>query len=364
MAKLTKGEAESYIENLKTFPVEEVGSHQWIDQVICIERLNVSAHLEASGNQFEQVVDSIKTLDKFEVLVHELIIGDEFQRLALPKIKEKSPQQAFARIYMTEHAIIALLNLLELVVYKPEDLSADGLLPLVDFCNRHIAVLTTTDISVIDLQQPDPKQMEILSVGFSCLSIIWCLLACEPTQLSVVKRLVADVDVGPTIAELIVKQPWRTVKKGKVIKWFNGELKTLSAGESQRICPPEAHAWTSLQQLMNPRCLEQTRWNEARKAAFLEVDEMLSEVLIDQIPPLEALKRSLQWLKVNEIPPPKFVPIIEQINPIEQELEKKVDWPKLIENSLKKYYNAPPQVMQAELMKIAEFFEIFGETGA
>jgi len=50
MAKLSKAEAEGYLENLKPYPVEEVGSQKWLEQMMNIERLNVSAHLEATAN--------------------------------------------------------------------------------------------------------------------------------------------------------------------------------------------------------------------------------------------------------------------------------------------------------------------------
>ena len=288
MASLSKSEIEHMVENLKQFPVEEVGSPAWIHQVMNIDKLNVCAHHQATNNQFEQVVDSINTFDKGEVLVHELLAADLWLKNCMKQIEPRLNKLAFARKYMCERAPAALLNLLELVVFHPENLSSEALLPLIDYCNQKMARLVDLDLG--DLMEDNPSDVlrATFSEGFSCLSIIWCIASCADISLSVTKRLVSEDDVVTTICALIMKQPWRTVKKGKVVKWFNGELQQLKPSEALKVCPPEAHAWTALQQLLEPRCLELTRWNDHRKNTIIEVDNMITEVLIDQLPPLAA----------------------------------------------------------------------------
>jgi hypothetical protein len=156
-----------------------------------------------------------------------------------------------------------------------------------------------------------------------------------------------------------MKQPWRAVKRGKVTKWHNGELKELKAAESLRICPPEAHAWTALQQLLEPRCLELSKWNPHRRQTILGVESMLNEVLFDQLPPLQGLSRTLQWLKMNEVPEPKFSAVIEQYPQMMVEFEKERNWSAIAEESFTSYFNAPTEKLQRELAELSEFFEIF-----
>ena len=361
MASLTKGEIEHYVEHLKTFPVEEVGSPAWLQQMMNIERLNVCAHVQASTNQFEQVVDSISTFEKFEVLVHELLAAELWLKNCLPKIKSKMPQLAFARVFMTERSVTTILNLLELVVFHPENLPSEGCLPLIDFCNRKMAAITECDISELTVENPSEEVKTKFTTGFSALSIIWCLASCADITLSVTKRLVADDDVVTTLCALLMKQPWRTVKKGKIVKWFNGELKELKPAEAMRVCPPEAHAWTALQQLLEPRCLELTKWNDHRKQVIINVESMLNEVIVDQLPPLNGLRRAIQWLKVNEVPQPKFSAVIEQYPQMLEEFEKQRNWQQVADASFGRYFNAPPPVLQKELMELSEFFEIFSQ---
>jgi hypothetical protein len=359
MASLSKGEIETYVEHLRPFPVEEVGSFAWLQQLMTIERLNVCAHAHAANNQFEQVVDSICTLDKFDVLVHELLASELWLKNCFLKIKSRCPQLSFARIFMTERTPTTLTNLLELVVFHPENLSTEGLLPLIDFCNRRMASITDSDISELVQETVSDEVRTKFALGFSALSIIWCLASCADLSLSVTKRLVAEDDVVTTICALLMRQPWRTVKKGKVSKWFNGEIKELKAAEALRICPPEAHAWTALQQLLEPRCLEMSRWNDHRKQVVLGVESMMNEVLLDQLPPLQSLSRAIQYLKMNEVPQPKFSAVIEQYPMMLVEFEKPRAWNEVAENSLKKYFDGPQPQLQKELMELSEFFEIF-----
>lgn len=361
MANLSKSEIEHFVENLKEYPIEEVGSPAWLQQMMNIEKLNVCAHVQAASNQFEQVVDTINTFDKFIVLVHELLAAELWIKNCLPEIKAKSPQFAFARIFMAERSMTTLLNLIELIVFHPDELPSEGLLPLIDYCNRKMAVLANLDLSELTAKEVPEERKALFSLGFSCLSIIWCMASANDIALSVTKRLVAEDDVVLTLCELIMKQPWRTVKGGKVTKWTNGELKQLTSAESQRVCPPEAHAWTALQQLLEPRCLEMTKWNEHRKNIILQVEGMLSEVLIDQLPPLTGLRRVLQWLKVNEIPTPKFSAVVEQYPAMMAEFDQQRDWKAVTQKSLKSYFDINPTILQKEMLNISELFEIFAQ---
>jgi hypothetical protein len=62
---------------------------------------------------------------------------------------------------------------------------------------------------------------------------------------------------------------------------------------------------------------------------------------------------------MNEVPQPKFTAVIEQYPMMLLEFEKKRDWKAVAEASFQKYFNAPQQQLQKELMELSEFFEIF-----
>ena len=358
----SKAEIENIVEHLKPIPIEQWGSHEWLKQMIGIEKINVQAHVEASSNKFESVVDCIKTHDKFEVLVHELIATDMCLNNMFSKFKSKLPQQAFARVFVVERSLSTLLNLLGFVVFKPESLSSEGLLPLIDFCAAKLAQLTKMDVGDIDPTKEQDPLLPKFQICFGALSIIWCIACATPDPgfpISVTKRLVNEDDLIPTLCELVIKQPWRTIRKGKVLKWGDNALMELEKKDALRVCKPEAHAWTAIQQLLEPRCLELTNWNDSRRESLLHVEGMLSEVLIDQLPPLQSLKRALQYLRVNIPPPPKFQAIIEQIPPMKEEFDRNWDWNSLSDKCFNKYFKTSPQQAQAELQMISDYLSIF-----
>jgi len=361
---MLKAEAEHFVKSLKAFAVNNVASTEWIQQMIKIEQLNVRAHQQASGNQFEEIVDLIKTYEMFGTLVHELIASDMYLSQALPKIKPKLSQTAFVRLFIIERSMTTLLNLIELVVFKPETLDSEHLIPLVDFCVMKVVALLSLDLKALTVEEPSEALKTAFSIGFSSLSILWCIsCACsdEAFPISVTKRLVSENDVIPTLAELIVKQPWKTVKAGKIIKWSDSGLSTLPPAEALRVCKPEAHAWTALQQLLEPRSQSLATWNESKRQALLQIEGMLSEVLIDQLPPLEGLKRTLQMLRVSEFPQPKFTPVLEIVPQMTEEFSQKFDWDDIAKKSLRHYEPSTNKQFQKEMMEISEFLSIFAE---
>ena len=61
---LLSTEVELYVEALKTFPIEEIGSAKWTTQREMIEKLNMQAILSASSNETEYVKESLLTFEK------------------------------------------------------------------------------------------------------------------------------------------------------------------------------------------------------------------------------------------------------------------------------------------------------------
>ena len=60
-----------------------------------------------------------------------------------------------------------ILNLLELVVFHPENLPSEGCLPLIDFCNRKMAAITECDISELTVENPSEEVKTKFTTGFS-----------------------------------------------------------------------------------------------------------------------------------------------------------------------------------------------------
>ena len=55
------------------------------------------------------------------------------------------------------------------------------------------------------------------------------------------------------------------------------------------------------------------------------------------------------------------VRLLEQIPPMQEEFEVRYNWNELSEQTLKKHFMLPPQLMQKELMDISEFLNCFAD---
>ena len=67
-------EADRFVEDLSTIAFEDVGGHRWMHQHECLEKLNIQAHVNASQQRDEFVVEGLLLHEKLPVLVRELIV--------------------------------------------------------------------------------------------------------------------------------------------------------------------------------------------------------------------------------------------------------------------------------------------------
>ncbi|CAM9275899.1 unnamed protein product, partial [Heterosigma akashiwo] len=73
MPLLSVAEAEQHIEMLRSFPLEEVGTSDWLKQSEIIGKLNIQAHQSAAQRSDEFVLEALQTWEKVPLLVEELL---------------------------------------------------------------------------------------------------------------------------------------------------------------------------------------------------------------------------------------------------------------------------------------------------
>ena len=82
-------ESERYVEGLKKFSIEEVGSSAWMEQHRRLEKLNIQAHQSAMTNSEEFVLESILTFDKLDVLIHDLLLIEAWKENVYPELLDR-----------------------------------------------------------------------------------------------------------------------------------------------------------------------------------------------------------------------------------------------------------------------------------
>ena len=135
---LSVADAERYVEELREFTIEEVGSDKWMAQHERIEKLNLQAHHCAMSNSDEFVLEALLTFDKLKVLIHDLVVTEAWVDLVFPTIMEELAGKNAMRTYFVLYHQASLVNLFEVLMYHKHVCEAGGemMMEMVDYCAR------------------------------------------------------------------------------------------------------------------------------------------------------------------------------------------------------------------------------------
>ena len=143
---VTAAECERLVESIQPFPIEQVGSEQWLLQHEVLEKLNMQAHHCAKSNTDDFVLESLVTFDKLPILVHELVVIESWRENVYPLMeKDVLRQGSSMRAYFTLYHEATLANLLETILYHDyaAESVGDTIIELIDWCARRLIYLNT-----------------------------------------------------------------------------------------------------------------------------------------------------------------------------------------------------------------------------
>eukprot|EP01061_Rhynchopus_euleeides_P021949 TRINITY_DN35824_c0_g1_i2.p1 TRINITY_DN35824_c0_g1~~TRINITY_DN35824_c0_g1_i2.p1 ORF type:complete len:184 (+),score=48.96 TRINITY_DN35824_c0_g1_i2:55-552(+) len=142
---LIQPEAEAIVGGLQPFPIDEVGTRRWQVQRKHVEQLNCQAHYNtAQGDKSNDfVVEAILSHDKVNVIIHELLVIEQWRRKVFPQIRDELTERNPTCIYTLLYYEAVLANLLELVFWHEEGITRadDDLLEVLDYLWRNITTL-------------------------------------------------------------------------------------------------------------------------------------------------------------------------------------------------------------------------------
>lgn len=108
-------EADRYIEELRTFAFDEMGCAAWVTQHEWLQQLNVQAHVNASQQRDEFVVEGLLLHEKLPVLVRELIASELWKLNVFPLLKDWLAKNNSIKGYLLLYHEAVIANLLETV---------------------------------------------------------------------------------------------------------------------------------------------------------------------------------------------------------------------------------------------------------
>jgi hypothetical protein len=117
---LLASEAESFIENLSSFDIRDIGSPRWMIQHEQLEKLHMQAVVSASQNEDEFVKEFLISHQKVSVLIWELLAIELWKSHVFVRLIKMSAERQLEQTfpcYVVLYHEVTLAGLLEIVLY-------------------------------------------------------------------------------------------------------------------------------------------------------------------------------------------------------------------------------------------------------
>lgn len=311
-------EYDIYINSLRLFQVNEIGTRDWFDSHEILIKFNQQAIIEAASHREELVKELFVLNGKLECLVHEAYCvlvwrTKVLTKMALAECDVKSTFILYSILYHEGAAI----SLLEILLYHENGCQAlgDSAIDLIDYCAQAIVQLIgLTHHLKHEHDNIDPKKLRLESagdelerqkrdllykIGLRCLTIVSFIAdKIDTMPISVVRRMVNTHDIPCLMSEVLHCQPWIRNANG-IEKFIDDKWISIDRLDAIQVTKIEAQVWFCLRQLLfNDDAIKFYEWNSFRQREISKCQVFLSANLLDQLPPLADLKHRLCTLSI------------------------------------------------------------------
>ena len=381
---LMQPETEAIIKGLQPFTISEVGEKGWQAQRSQVEKLNCQAHHNTASQVSDYVVEGILNHDKVSVLIHELLVIEQWRKKIYPIIRDDVATKNPAAMYSLLYYEGILVNLLELIFWTEEGVcrADEDLLEVLDYLWRNIITLNShadddywpvlpTDVeeaNKIDHRLQSERRQEF-TICMTSISVLWYIIdKIKILPMSAVNSILKKNDMPVGLATLLDNRVWLRRDANGMSKFKTKEWKTVEKTDIYVVCEYEAHTWFIMHMLLtSPVCREKYNYNMWRKEQILKIRKFLNEILVDQIPPLEEVQRALDELSFLEPPhstEEKFRSslVIEPVPRLINSICHGTNWKELAEEH-RKLLTDPKRVMESSKEMSAMLDQIIGAFG-
>lgn len=317
---LTPFEVEHFVGELQELQVEDVGAPKWLNQHEKIEKLNWTAHNQAKDGLDEFVVDQFNMLEKVPILIYDLMLIEVWKEKVWPLVKPKVAKLSSLRSYIPVYHEASVANLLEVCLFHRTSCeeAGDALVDLVDYCVRKLRYLLSVPNSELVRQVSSAKEctewddVRVLDEQFyECeFQVCMCVISIirfltdhrVAMPLAVTTRLLETHDVLMLLVPLMEKAPWVRKNKvnGRIQKFEDHEWQTVEADDEGRLPKLHTQVWLAIYNLvMDQECRSRYELSSTRRENLLRLRRYINEVVVDQLPPLTNLHRTLEELSIS-----------------------------------------------------------------
>ncbi|CAG9792736.1 unnamed protein product [Diatraea saccharalis] len=322
LSALDVGELDVFVESMEPWQIESIGNQAWVDWHIRLQKLNQQAVLEASSMQEELTKETLISCGKLPVLVYEAICIQVWRLKVYPQIMklEPSPVNTFG-IYMVLYHEAAAVGLLETVLFHEDgaqcisevmidllDYAVDQLTALLALINSgHLKPVTANEMECeTQFEELERQKRELqFDISMRCISLVRYIsehMETAGVAASMATNLYKTHDMPSLLSHLLQLEPWKRFDDKGNLQTFNlGRWSRPDAEELSQLHRSEAQLWLCLRQLLlEPRLSHYYTIDETRRNIFCRLQANLTDIMIDQIPPLVDLKTFLCRLSVGD----------------------------------------------------------------
>jgi len=379
-------EAERLVESIEPTTPMDVGSSAWLEQHRALDRLNVQAHHNVIAQTDEFVVEALISFEKLPVIVHELILIETWKHMCMPKLSEAfNETKSAVKPYLMMHHEAVLCNLLECSLFSLaacEAVGDVGIVELVDYCTRKCTFLNSMSSDLVNgphkklsaeelrksIEHKGPDlEAKRQTIEFSCAMTAMSILRfitdhMTSLEMSVMSRLINPCDIPMQLVPLLQNAPWSyRSESGEIKRFIDNKWEVVDADDAMRLNKYQAQVWLATYNLVMDNSMRaKYELNSHRKSTLMCLRKYFNATLIDQLPVLADLQRTLEELNLVEAPEAanKTFFVLEQVATMREGLQDH-DWDQVAEHIANTVLSISDEEFQAEMGKMAEWYKEF-----
>lgn len=373
-------EIDFHVQSLRKFQLEDIGSMHWMDQHEILLKLHQQSTHEITSYQEEIVKELIIAENKLPILVHELYTLLIWRAKILPRLMkiDSNPKASFILYTVFFHEASAI-SLVENVLYHQSGYEAlhDTVLDLIDYCVQAITQLiglvsighssSTRDMLDENCGQDLERQKRdiLYRIGMRSLVILsYVADKSDASSISTFRRLVQTHDTLCLLSEILHCKPWLRRTDRGVEKFIDDSWQTVTGIDLMKVSKVEAQTWFCLRQILfNGNISNMYAITEFRQRELAKCVALMSDTLLDQLPPLIELKHYLCALTVSgkQTSNSSSTIMMEEMPTIKEEIirkAKQTGYQEISEKQAKIFLNAEPDNIFAIAKRLQSAYNI------
>ncbi|KAG2424422.1 hypothetical protein HXX76_014475 [Chlamydomonas incerta] len=323
----------------------------------------------------EFVVELLVSLDKLQVLVHDLLVTEAWKEHVYPHLAAHLAEHVDSvSAYVLLYHEVAVANLLQVCLYHShaaESLSEDYGLEVADWCYRKLTRLVAEGhklaehkersaeqmLAMSKLEEQEEKRREtewgVLMCGLNITRYVTDALPRMP--LGALTRAVSVNDTLMALLPLLDRPPWvrsrqpldpKTGAKGRPVleKWAGNRWAAVAPADRLKITQTDGQVWLAVTNLLvEPRCRAKYSLDEFRRERLLGLKRHLNELMFDQLPVLKDLQRALDELALGVMPDQagggRAALILEAVPVVREALLRGKNWRQVADAAVKQHFS-------------------------